>query len=136
MYLWFTMHLVYSLKDLSWNPGVIIKASPLWQFLNYIFSFLLCKAVEQLALPSSSFLSSFLLSYPLQFKYSICISRENWQSFWINSLYFQSQQDFGSLPFLAALVSLNSICFSNPVILPKTVLASFLLAEDNILGVG
>lgn len=98
-------------------------------FWTTLFSSLLCKTLEQLALPSSSFLSSFLLPHSLKFKYSVCTSGEIC-SFCISSLSFQSQW---LLPIGSFLASLNSTFVPNPVILPKTVLVSLLLAEPSFL---
>lgn len=80
----------------SWRD---YKSSPLWQFLNYTFFFFALQE-EQLALPSSSFLSSFLLPYSLKLKYSVRISGE-------------IDRVFGSVPCLSNLIGSLQLAPSN-----------------------
>ena len=113
---------------------MIINAHLFENFRTTLFSSLPCKTVEHLAMPSSSFLSSILLPSFLKCKFSVCTSGEI-GSFWISSLSLQSHwlPPIGCLQFLTALACLDSTFVPNPVILPKTVLVSLLLAEPSFL---
>lgn len=110
--------------------------------ISELHFFLLCLARlwnSQLCPPAAFCLVSYSVQYLiilsfLKFKFSVCTSGEI-GSFWISSLSLQSHwlPPIGCLQFLTALACLDSTFVPNPVILPKTVLVSLLLAEPSFL---